>query len=97
MGVLADLERWVPHLSPETVQDSKNKDKYQTSKEVFGSHSPANEDTARHLVQQAIKISQEPGRLTDAADLIEEALNKFPALREEYQGRLKLWRRGIAM
>ena len=97
MGVLADLERWVPHLSPETVQDSKNKDKYQTSKEVLGSHSPANEDTARRLVQQAIKISQEPGRLTDAADLIEEALNKFPALREEYQGRLKLWRRGIAM
>lgn len=97
MDVLADLERWMPHLSPESAHDSKNKDKYQTSKVVLGSHSPANEDTARGLVQKAIKISQEPGRLPDAADLMEEALNKFPAIREEYQGRLKLWRRGIAM
>ena len=49
------------------------------------------------LARQAIKVSQEPGRLPDAADLMEEALNKFPAMREEYQGRVKLWRRGIAM
>ena len=97
MDVLTNLERWLPHLSQEPTHDSQYKDKYETSKEVLGSHSPANEDTARRLVQKAIKISQEAGRLTDAADLMEEALNKFPAMREEYQGRLKLWRRGIAM
>jgi serine/threonine protein kinase len=97
MELLADLERWTPHLSTEPAHDSKGKDKHETSKEVLGSHSPANEETARSLARQAIKVSQEPGRLPDAADLMEEALNKFPAMREEYQGRVKLWRRGIAM
>ena len=97
MEVLSDLESWTPHLSAEPVRELRGRGKFETSKEVLGSHSPANEDAARRLAQQAVKISQETGRLADAADLMEEALNKFPAMREEYQGRLKFWRRGIAM
>jgi len=97
MEVLAELESWSPRLAAEPVRDARGKEKSETSKEVLGAHSPANQDAARRLVMQAIKASQEPGRLAEAADLMEEALNKFPAMREEYQGRLKLWRRGIAM
>lgn len=97
MEILSDLESWTPHLSAEPARGPNGRDKFETSKEVLGSHSPANEDRARRLAQQAIQISQEAGRLGDAADLMEEALNNFPAMREEYQGRLKLWRRGIAM
>jgi hypothetical protein len=33
----------------------------------------------------------------EAADLLEEALNKCPRLRDEYEYQLKLWRRGIAL
>jgi len=29
--------------------------------------------------------------------MLEEALNKCPALRNEYESQLKLWRRGILM
>jgi hypothetical protein len=29
--------------------------------------------------------------------LLEEALNKWPALRPEYESQVKLWRRGILM
>jgi eukaryotic-like serine/threonine-protein kinase len=97
MEVLSDLESWTPRLSAEPSRELKVGNKSETSKEVLGTHSPANEDAARRLAQQAIKISQQTGRLGEAADLMEEALNKFPAMREEYQGRLKLWRRGIAM
>ena len=32
-----------------------------------------------------------------AADVLEEAFNKWPGLRTEYQDQLQLWRRGISM
>jgi hypothetical protein len=35
--------------------------------------------------------------LMEAADLLEEAIVKNAALREKYEYKLKLWRRGISM
>ena len=35
--------------------------------------------------------------LMEAADLMEEACNRWPGLREEHEYRLQLWRRGIVM
>lgn len=95
--VLTDLESWAPKLSPDTRIVTGVTGEHETSKEILGSHSPANEESARRMAAQAIKVSQEAGRLSEAADLMEEAMNKYPALRSEYQGRVKLWRRGIVM
>jgi serine/threonine-protein kinase len=94
---LADLEGWTPHLPLAPVRQGQGTDSFQTSKEVLGSHSPANEENARRMASEAVHLAQDASRLNEAADLMEEALNKFPALRTEYQGRVKLWRRGISM
>jgi len=96
-ALLADLESWAPRLSSDTKTSSNSANKLETSKEILGSHSPLNEGSARRIAVQAIKMSQEVDRLNEAADLMEEAMNRYPALRSEYQGRVKLWRRGIVM
>jgi len=94
---LAALEGWTPHLTSTPTRQNQGSPSFQTSKEVLGVHSPANEETARRMAREAVQLAQDAARLNDAADLMEEALNKFPALRSEYQGRVKLWRRGISM
>jgi serine/threonine-protein kinase len=93
--VLADLERWSPKL--ETREPSRGAKEWSTSKEVLGKPSPAMPQNANQLAAKAVELAQIPGRLNDAADLMEEAFNKLPELRSEYQGRVKLWRRGISM
>ena len=93
--LLADLERWSPKL--ETGEPSRGAKEWSTSKEVLGKPSPAMPQNANQLAAKAVELAQIPGRLNDAADLMEEAFNKLPQLRSEYQGRVKLWRRGISM
>jgi serine/threonine-protein kinase len=94
--LLRELEQWTPKLRMDTKSDSKSSS-FETSKEVLGLHSPADEDVARRMVRSAVALAQQATRLAEAADLMEEAFNKCPALRSEYQGRVKLWRRGISM
>ena len=97
MELLADLEGWTPHLTPAPARQTQTTNLFETSKEVLGGHSPANEESARRMAHEAVQLAQDASHLNEAADLMEEALNKFPALRTEYQGRVKLWRRGISM
>jgi serine/threonine-protein kinase len=63
----------------------------------LGQQSPANEGEARKMASRAIELSHQASRLPEAADLLEEAFNKWPDLRGEYEYRLRLWRRGVAM
>ena len=42
-------------------------------------------------------MSQDASKLMEAADLLEEAITRNSDLREKYEYRLKLWRRGIAI
>jgi serine/threonine-protein kinase len=49
------------------------------------------------MASEAVQLAQSGAKLIEAADMMEEALNKCPALRSEYQGRVKLWRRGISL
>ncbi len=93
--LFADLECWSPKL--ETGESSRGANEWSTSKEVLGKPSPATPQNANELAAKAVELAQTPGRLNDAADLMEEAFNKLPRLRSEYQGRVKLWRRGISM
>lgn len=93
--LLNALDNWRPLASepqrkPKTVSSEQ-------SKTVLGSMpSPVNEGLAHDLAQKAFKARQ-AGRLADAADLMEEAFNKSPEMRQKYAHQVKLWRCGISM
>lgn len=91
--VLADLEAWRPsakHTTP--TKDSYSSD---ISKTALGPQSTADEAGARDLANQAMKLAKNPGKLMEAADMMEEAFTKCPPLRERYEYQLKLWRKGL--
>lgn len=67
------------------------------SKRILGVHSPVDHDAAQQLVRSALKKAKEDGRLFEAADIMEEAFNKSPSLRDKYAGQVRLWRCGISM
>jgi serine/threonine-protein kinase len=92
--LLGALESWRA-----TGTESTHKPKTlssEPSKAVLGLPSPADQGIATDLAQKAFKARQ-AGRLADAADLMEEAFNKSPELRQKYSHQVKLWRCGISM
>ena len=93
-GLLHDLANWKPKQQPVSVKSSKD---WLASKDALGMASPVNEDEARKMVQQSLKLAKQTMRLMEAADLMEEAFNRWPGLRTDYQTQLQLWRRGISM
>lgn len=94
--LLKDLEKWKPR--PINKRGMGHQDFGETSKLALGlEHSPADEKTAKEMVSRAIMLSKQVGKVSEAADIMEEAMNKWSALREKYEYQLKLWRRGIAM
>ena len=94
--LLNDLDRWsLP--CPVASRPLPTGQPLSESKGVRGADRPADESAARQMIIQAAGLSQRAGRLAEAADLMEEAFNRWPTLREQYGGRLQLWRRGIAM
>jgi eukaryotic-like serine/threonine-protein kinase len=92
--LLDALDRWKPDPH-ENAPNSKSLSS-EPSKSVFGLPSPADERIAQDIAQKAFKARQ-AGRLADAADLMEEAFNKSPDLRNKYAQQVKLWRCGISM
>ena len=44
-----------------------------------------------------LKKAKEDGKLFDAADVMEEAFNKSPSLRQKYANQVRLWRCGVSM
>lgn len=67
------------------------------SKMILGTHSPPDQEAARQLVRQAIEKARKEGCLMDAADIMEEAFNKSPSLRQKYASQVRLWRCGVSM
>ncbi len=93
--LLQDLKTWNPlQLNGKLVARGT---KENSSKLVFGEYSPVDRVAAKGVVRKALKLSKQPGKLPLAADLLEEAINKDPDLRQQYGSQLKLWRRGISM
>lgn len=95
-GLLDALDTW---KKPSSAKDSRPKKvtSSEISKSVLGAHSPINHEEAQQLARSAIKKAKEEGRLFDAADLMEEAFNKSPSLRQKYANKVRLWRCGISM
>jgi serine/threonine-protein kinase len=71
--LLQDLTAWKPVQSQRvSVSDNLHGD---SSKTIFGKYSPINKIAAAQVVEKAIRLSKEPGKLPSAADLLEEAMN----------------------
>ena len=66
------------------------------TKAGLGNPSPMDGSHARTLVEKAFE-ARRGGRLGEAADLMEEAFNKSPDLRNKYAHQVKLWRCGVSM
>lgn len=58
---------------------------------------PVVDGGAESLLKQAREMAHQPGKLVEAADLLEQALNLKPEWREQYEYQLQLWRRGIML
>lgn len=69
----------------------------EATKTVLGIHSGADSKAAQELARLAFRKAKEEAKLFEAADLMEEAFNKSPSLREKYANQVKLWRCGISM
>ncbi|MBD0370240.1 MAG: serine/threonine protein kinase [Pyrinomonadaceae bacterium] len=93
--MLEDLSEW--KLQPVETGNGWSESSSSESKSIYGEQTSADESAALQMVEQAIQISRQRSRLGEAADLMEEAFNKWPALREEYEPQLKNWRRGVVM
>ncbi len=92
---LKDLSKWKPRAGmPDRNQTA---DDARETKSTLGMHTPPNEEEGEKMVAEALKLSRSTRYLSDAADLMEEALNKWPGLRRKYEYQLSLWRRGIVM
>nr|WP_245574138.1 serine/threonine-protein kinase [Amycolatopsis nigrescens] len=94
-GALAgELADWLAGWDRQRAKQAVNPT-LQTSKSVLGAPSPANETEADRLAEQAKSLARQATSLPEAADLMEEAFNKSPELRTEYEQRLRLWRKGV--
>jgi serine/threonine protein kinase len=93
MEMLDALERWKPgHGAASSKQLPAD-----VSKAALGSaRSSPNQVMAEQMALQSIELKKQ-GRLSDAADVMEEAFNKWPDLRHKYAPQVRLWRCGISM
>lgn len=92
--LLHDLAQWQPKpLASRRLADDATK----PSKTALGQRSPRHHRDPQDAVNEAMVLARDPGKLVKAADLLEEAINNAPDLRDKYQSQLKLWRRGVCM
>ncbi len=91
---LIALEQWKPGTAESPLKRKAMSS--EPSKTVLGPATPADGIVAEELIQRAFTARQ-LGRLADAADIMEEAFNKMPDLREKYAHQVRLWRCGVSM
>lgn len=94
-SLLGDLDKW---QKPERRKE-KSKDQLSSAlgKSVLGLHSPLDEREGHKLAAEALQVARDNAKLFEAADMMEEAFNKAPDLRDKYAARVKLWRCGVSM
>jgi len=92
---LAALSAWNPKQTADEV--GKRAAIGETTKGVLGMFSPVHEGQARSLAARAVDLARQTNQLGEAADLMEQAVNQWPPLRDRYEYQLKLWRRGVSL
>jgi len=94
MVMLEDLMQWKPPKPGNPKADKRNS---HGKKDAIKRNSDSRAVYPKELVEDAINMSKDASRLMEAADLLEEAITRNSDLREKYEYRLKLWRRGLSM
>jgi len=93
MEMLNALEHWTPGQRPTSSKQMAP----DFSKEALGlPQLSRNEELGDKMARQSIDLKRQ-GRLSEAADMMEEAFNKWPELRQKYAPQVRLWRCGISM
>jgi serine/threonine-protein kinase len=94
--ILADLEKWKPK-SVRPPRGAGGASAPDQSKAALGDFTPADGAKAEQMAREAVRLARSLGNVAQAAELMECALNEWPALRERYENMLKNWRRGVVM
>jgi serine/threonine-protein kinase len=93
MELLADLEKW--HISDTSKKLEKKQTSTEKAKSVLGPIQTFDQMTAEKMIRQANSLAKQYSHLSEAADLMEQAFNKWPSYREQYAYQVTLWRKGI--
>ena len=67
------------------------------TKSALGSLRDEDDERGAAMARDALEMARSTGRLSEAADLMEQGMNICPDLRERHEYTVQLWRRGIAM
>lgn len=94
--LLHELESWRPADAKARAQ-SKDSLSAEISKSVLGAATPQDSGQAQALCNSALQLAKDTGRLSEAADIMEEAFNLSPTLRDRFAKKVRLWRCGISM
>jgi eukaryotic-like serine/threonine-protein kinase len=96
MELLEALKAWKPGSRKRETKSLDGTEFSEVSKNSIGRDSALDERTAREMIEEALELSRYAGKLDEAADVLEEALNKWPRLRMDYEYKIRIWRKGIA-
>jgi serine/threonine-protein kinase len=92
--MLDALDSWQPYSDSPRRQNVSS-----SSKSIidFQERPSPNEQQARELASKALGLARQVNTLAEAADMMEEAFNRWPDIRPQYEDQIRLWRRGIMM
>lgn len=93
--MLDDLNRWQPHAPSQPAKVKVAIAASETTKLAMGQPVSTDETKAREMAKEALKLARHFSTLGEASDLMEEAFNKWPPLRNDYESRVGRWRCGI--
>ncbi|MEZ4601226.1 MAG: serine/threonine-protein kinase [Syntrophotaleaceae bacterium] len=91
--LLKDLEKWKPGYKSYFASISQTTSGEKSAISARSRHDLKKE--AQEALKEAMNIARDPTMLMSAADLLEEAISKDPALRDRFESQLQLWRKGI--
>lgn len=95
--MLDALNQWHSEKEQPSAKASVGAVLTETKKIALGKPGSADEKMAREMAAKAVRLSMNFSALAEASDLMEEAFNKWPPLRDEYDHKVKQWRCGIIM
>ncbi len=94
--MLRDLQSWKPRPA-KRINSEHTESSMDASKSALGDPLSINEKMAMALLRRAFEQARYVQDLQGSADLLEEAFNHWPPLRNDYESLVKRWRLGVIM
>jgi serine/threonine protein kinase len=91
-AMLEDLSTW---RKKEPTADKTLPTTSTNSKTALGHRTAPDLPKAEKMIEKAFELAAEAGKLIEAADILEEAINAAPTLRKRYASQVQMWRKGI--